>query len=102
MSVCDEGWGDFLTCPCLISRGCSMGVFERNHYDDGTEVGEAIERTDSINCPYASILKLLLEAVEVSSEEKMKTTKHVFGEMAIQDLKAKGWERVEFWIRRKS
>ncbi len=52
-------------------------------------------------CPYAPILKLLMEAVEVSSEEKMKTTKHVFGEMAIQDLKAKGWERVEFWIRRK-
>ena len=91
MSVCDSGWGEFLTCPCLISRGCSMGVFERNHYDDGTEVGEAIERTDSINCPYASILKLLLEAEEVSEPK----VTYRFDGVSKYD------EMVAFWIRRK-
>ena len=97
MSVCTEVWGDLGQCPCFQDEffECNLNVFEGHTWDMTDEEEEAI------TCPYAPILKLLLEAVEVSNEEKMKTTKHVFGEMAIQDLKAKGWERVEFWIRRK-
>ena len=92
MSVCDG-------CPCVSyimvegERHYHCGLIKQ---PDGWFMGEGAS-----TCPYAPILKLLMEAVEVSNEEKMKTTKHVFGEMAIQDLKAKGWERVKFWIRRK-
>ena len=84
MSVCDD-------CPCDLQPyvetagegTCALGVkFQKDEFDYSIRPS---------NCPYASILRLLMEAEEVSEPK----VTYGFGGVSKCD------ERVAFWIRRK-
>ena len=92
MSVC-EG------CPCDLQPyvetagegTCALGVkFQKDEFDYSIRPS---------NCPYASILKLLMEAEEVLTEQEVAAMTLLPG---IPMATFQNLVRVEFWIRRKS
>jgi len=95
MSVCLDGFGEMKECPCFDTYAwnetswyvCNLNAFVQRKQSEGLPD----------TCPYAPILKLLAEAVEIKEFETWE------GLMRLDengnDLN-EGWQKVEFWIRR--
>lgn len=88
MSVCDRGWkNETKECPCMIVpkrayHYCALGVYTQ---DDTMLSG--FKEPDS--CPYAPILKVLVEARGVHNFTGKEIKRHNVH-----------YEEIKFWIRR--